>query len=111
MKRLKGDSMHDPFSRFLDALLKVPINFILKDFVCIDMFCEIYESGLSSLPKRLKPHNLDQVLDWIKVIEGARITYAQNVVSQNEDSRCLIEEHQNMIHKNEKSVSKNEDMC
>lgn len=80
MKRNKGESPYDLFARFLDAFLKVSKNFRLKDSTCIDLFSKIFEPGLSTLTKELKHHGFDQILDWVKIVEGAKCDYASNCI-------------------------------
>lgn len=82
-----------------------------QDFVCIDLFCEIYEPGLSTLPEELKPHSFDQVPDWIKIVESTKFGYARNVDSQNGDNNYTLEKKHTTVQTSEKNMSENEVPC
>jgi hypothetical protein len=70
-------------------------------------FCETYELGLSTFPKELKPHNLEQVADWIEIIEGENFDSTRGITSHNANNTYLVEGIQKTMHIISRSVLEN----
>lgn len=54
----------------------------------------------------MKPHGLDQVVDWIRTIEEVRYDYIPCVISQNFSNNFYVEEDQMTVQASEEDAPK-----
>lgn len=96
IKRHTNELACDLFSRFLDTLIEIPTRFRPSEKMCINLFCEAYTPGLSQWSEDMKPQSIDQVMDWISIVEEVKIGCVYPTASHNVDSDFHNEERQKL---------------